>query len=138
MTFASRLIHIAHTSFAFVLTLRMAERVPLLHIVGTPSTKLQASGALLHRESSSLPRLLLDASRLANLELIPSLLISSDTLGDGEFDDFEAMSARVSARTARLRGAEGAGELVDELIKVALKECKYVPSASITHLFHTN
>ncbi|KAL7409369.1 pyruvate decarboxylase, partial [Mrakia frigida] len=85
----------------------MAERLPLLHIVGMPSTKLQSSRALLHH-----------------------------TLGDGRFNEFELMSGQITAHTARLQRAEGAGELIDELIKVALKECRPVYLAFPTDLNH--
>lgn len=36
------------------------------------------------------------------------------------------MAAQVSAHTAKLQRAEGAGEVIDEIIKVALKECRFV------------
>ncbi|KAL7408983.1 pyruvate decarboxylase [Mrakia frigida] len=85
----------------------MSERLPLLHIVGTPSTKLQSSGALLHH-----------------------------TLGDGRFNEFETMSAQISAHTAKLQRIEGAGEVIDELIKVALKECRPVYLTLPTDLVH--
>jgi pyruvate decarboxylase len=85
----------------------MSERLPLLHIVGTPSTKLQKSGALLHH-----------------------------TLGDGRFNEFETMSAQISAHTAKLARTEGAGEVIDELIKVALKECRPVYLTLPTDLVH--
>lgn len=85
----------------------MSERLPLLHIVGTPSTSLQKSGALLHH-----------------------------TLGDGRFNEFETMSAQISAHTAKLQRSEGAGELIDELLIVALKECRPVYLTLPTDLVH--
>jgi pyruvate decarboxylase len=75
----------------------MSERLPLLHIVGTPSTKLVANKALLHH-----------------------------TLGEGKFGEFAAMSAQISAHTLQLSRSEGAGQLIDELIKVAIRHL--VPS----------
>jgi hypothetical protein len=45
------------------------------------------------------------------------------------------MAAQVSAHTARLQRAEGAGELIDEIIKVALKECRFVPFPSRRNLY---
>lgn len=44
------------------------------------------------------------------------------------------MSAQISAHTAKLARIEGAGAVIDELIKVALKECRSVlllPSSPI-------
>lgn len=46
----------------------------------------------------------------------------ADTLGDGGFHEFEKMSAEISAHTGRLTRAENAGAIIDDLIKVALRE----------------
>jgi pyruvate decarboxylase len=86
---------------------RMSERLPLLHIVGVPSTKLQGKKALLHH-----------------------------TLGDGRFNEFETMSAQIAAHTAKLVRTEGAAELIDELIKVAIRECRPVYLTLPTDLVH--
>jgi hypothetical protein len=89
----------------------MSERLPLLHIVGTPSTKLVANKALLHH-----------------------------TLGEGKLSELAltaAMSAQISAHTLQLSRSEGAGQLIDELIKVAIRECRPGSSSwspSFTHL----
>nr|AEN14643.1 pyruvate decarboxylase [Phaffia rhodozyma]AEN14644.1 pyruvate decarboxylase [Phaffia rhodozyma] len=85
----------------------MSERLPLLHIVGVPNNKLQSQKALLHH-----------------------------TLGDGGFNEFEDMSAKISAHTGKLTRAENAGQIIDDLIKVALRECRPVYLTFPTDLFH--
>lgn len=77
----------------------MAERVPILHIVGMPSTKLQGNKALLHH-----------------------------TLGDGQFNAFSRMSAHVTAQELVLDQltAKDAAERIDQLLKTALTSSKPV------------
>ncbi|KAK4331767.1 Pyruvate decarboxylase isozyme 1, partial [Rhodotorula toruloides] len=68
-----------------------SERVPILHIVGVPSTKLQKSKALLHH-----------------------------TLGNGEFTVFEQASAGITCARAFLQRAEEAAEEIDRVLLAAL------------------
>lgn len=71
-----------------------SERIPLLHIVGVPSTELQAGGALLHHTlgSASIP-----------------------------FNVFEDASRGFTAAQAFLKSVDGACEEVDRVIRVALE-----------------
>ncbi|KAJ8296115.1 putative pyruvate decarboxylase C3G9.11c [Rhodotorula toruloides] len=68
-----------------------SERVPILHIVGVPSTKLQKSKALLHH-----------------------------TLGNGEFTVFEQASAGITCARAFLQRAEEAAQEIDRVLLAAL------------------
>lgn len=73
---------------------QMAERVPILHIVGAPCLKLQSAKALLHH-----------------------------TLGDGSFTPFSQMSASVSAvAPVMLTSVDGAATIIDDLLLVALRD----------------
>ena len=65
-----------------------AEYVPVIHIVGTPSTVSQANGMLLHH-----------------------------TLGNGDFRVFENMSANISCVVANLRDPMNAAELIDHAVR---------------------
>ncbi|KAL9050798.1 MAG: hypothetical protein Q9162_006419 [Coniocarpon cinnabarinum] len=65
-----------------------AEYVPVVHIVGTPSTLSQADGMLLHH-----------------------------TLGNGDFKVFESMSANISCAVSSLRDPLNAAELIDHAIR---------------------
>lgn len=89
----------------------MAERVPVLHIVGVPGEGLQRRHALLHH-----------------------------TLGDGIFSHFSNMSAPISASMASLTtGPTGTAVLpfeVDRVLRVALTECKPVYLTFPTNLHH--
>lgn len=69
-----------------------SERVPVLHIVGVPSTKAQEGGFLLHH-----------------------------TLGDGQFNVFERASEGITKAQAILKKAEGACEEIDRVLRVALQ-----------------
>lgn len=72
-----------------------SERVPILHIVGVPSTKLQNKGALLHH-----------------------------TLGDGKFNPYEIAARNFSTAQAFLRGPENAAEEIDRVLRVAIDTAK--------------
>ncbi|QRV86347.1 pyruvate decarboxylase [Ceratobasidium sp. AG-Ba] len=89
----------------------MAERVPVLHIVGVPGEGLQQRHALLHH-----------------------------TLGDGIFSHFSKMSAPISAAMASLTtgptGTDGLPFEVDRVLRVALTECRPVYLTFPTNLHH--
>ncbi|KAJ9093779.1 hypothetical protein QFC19_008222 [Naganishia cerealis] len=85
----------------------MAERLPILHLVGLPSTKLQSSHALLHH-----------------------------TLGNGSFDTFSAMNSHLVATVGVLKQGSRWTEEVDRVLGVALTECKPVYLGLPTDLFH--
>ncbi|GAA6000098.1 alpha-keto acid decarboxylase family protein [Rhodotorula paludigena] len=68
-----------------------AERVPVIHIVGVASTKLQKSRALLHH-----------------------------TLGDGQFTVFEQAYQGITCARAFLRRAEEAADEIDRVLLAAL------------------
>ena len=65
-----------------------AEYVPVVHIVGTPSTLSQANGMLLHH-----------------------------TLGNGDFTVFERMSTGISCAVSSLRDPTTAGAMIDHAIR---------------------
>ncbi|KAI8091119.1 pyruvate decarboxylase PdcB [Gilbertella persicaria] len=67
-----------------------AEMLPVIHIVGTPSTKSQAAGAMLHH-----------------------------SLGDGNFDVFYQMSAKITAASTHLRKQNALSE-IDRVISKAV------------------
>lgn len=67
-----------------------SEFVPIVHIVGQPTTKSQKDGMLLHH-----------------------------TLGNGDFDVFNKMSAGISCYVARLNDPHDAATLIDS----AIREC---------------
>ncbi|KAF8610675.1 pyruvate decarboxylase [Ceratobasidium sp. AG-I] len=89
----------------------MAERVPVLHIVGVPAEGLQSRHALLHH-----------------------------TLGDGVFSHFSKMSSPISAGMANLTtgltGTDGLPIEVDRLLRVALTQCRPVYMSFPTNLNH--
>ncbi|GAA5822122.1 hypothetical protein JCM10212_005920 [Sporobolomyces blumeae] len=68
-----------------------SERVPIIHIVGVPSTKLQKNKALLHH-----------------------------TLGDGKFNVFEEASRGITCAQAFLSSADHAAQEVDRVLLAAL------------------
>lgn len=72
-----------------------AERVPLLHIVGVPSTSAQQNGFLLHH-----------------------------TLGDGKFNVFKTATEGVTAAQAFLESASNAAEEIDRVLRVAIKTAR--------------
>ncbi|EJD41544.1 pyruvate decarboxylase [Auricularia subglabra TFB-10046 SS5] len=72
-----------------------SERVPVLHLVGVPSTKLQAHHALLHH-----------------------------TLGDGRFNVYIECGAHVTIAQETLTGPHTAGEQIDRVIISALMTCR--------------
>lgn len=87
----------------------MAERLPIVHIVGVPSTSLQSAHALLHH-----------------------------TLGNGNFTDFSKMSAHISAATAVLdhtSNSNWTAEL-DRVLRIALVDCRPVYITLPTDLVH--
>ncbi|EEB09622.1 pyruvate decarboxylase [Schizosaccharomyces japonicus yFS275] len=75
----------------------MSERIPVVHIVGVPSTKNQAVKPLLHH-----------------------------TLGDGDFKVFERMSAEISAEVQFLDSAETAPQKIDHILETCWREKKPV------------
>ncbi len=70
-----------------------SERLPVIHIVGVPSTAAQGSHSLLHH-----------------------------TLGDGRFSAFENMSKEISVDSAVLKQKEGAGEAIDRILVSAMSK----------------
>lgn len=72
-----------------------SEHVPVLHIVGVPSTGLQSKGAMLHH-----------------------------TLGDGRFDAFQNVYANITCATAHIKRPQEAGQEIDRAIFEALKHNK--------------
>ncbi|EST04586.1 Thiamine pyrophosphate enzyme, C-terminal TPP-binding [Kalmanozyma brasiliensis GHG001] len=84
-----------------------SERLPVIHIVGVPSTAAQGAHSLLHH-----------------------------TLGDGRFGAFENMSKEISADSAVLKAKEGAGEAIDRILRTAMKSARPVYLALPTDLVH--
>ena len=74
-----------------------SEFVPVVHIVGTPSTLSQKSGMLLHH-----------------------------TLGNGNFEIFADMSRNVSCATAKLNDPHEAATLIDHAIRECLAQSRPV------------
>lgn len=69
-----------------------SERVPIVHIVGVPSTKLQDKGALLHH-----------------------------TLGDNTFNAYETATRPFTKAQAFLKGPRDAAQEIDRVLKVAIE-----------------
>ena len=69
--------------------------MPIIHIVGVPSTKLQKNKALLHH-----------------------------TLGDGKFNVFEEASRGITCAQAFLSSAENAAQEVDRILLKALETAR--------------
>ena len=84
-----------------------SERLPVIHIVGVPSTAAQGAHSLLHH-----------------------------TLGDGRFSAFENMSKEISADSAILKSKQGAGEAIDRILVTAMKTARPVYLALPTDLVH--
>ncbi|SPO29447.1 probable PDC1 - pyruvate decarboxylase, isozyme 1 [Ustilago trichophora] len=84
-----------------------SERLPVIHIVGVPSTAAQGAHSLLHH-----------------------------TLGDGRFNAFENMSKEISADSAVLKSKQGAGEAIDRILISAMKNARPVYLALPTDLVH--
>ncbi|KAG0139942.1 hypothetical protein CROQUDRAFT_665822 [Cronartium quercuum f. sp. fusiforme G11] len=74
-----------------------SERVPVVHLVGVPSTSLQAHHAVLHH-----------------------------TLGDGQFDAFTKISGHVTCAQAFLTSSENATDEIDRILKAALTHARPV------------
>lgn len=72
-----------------------SERVPVIHIVGVPSTKLQKNHALLHH-----------------------------TLGDGKFNVFEEASKGISCAQAFLSSGDNAAQEIDRILLAALETAR--------------
>ncbi|GAA5976402.1 hypothetical protein JCM5350_001679 [Sporobolomyces pararoseus] len=72
-----------------------AERVPIIHIVGVPSTKLQKNKALLHH-----------------------------TLGNGQFEVYEQAASGVTCAQAFLSSAENAAQEIDRILYKALETAR--------------
>ncbi|KAE8227696.1 hypothetical protein CF326_g7401, partial [Tilletia indica] len=88
----------------------MSQRVPVVHIVGVPSTSAEGNHSLLHH-----------------------------TLGDGQYDVFENMSARISVAHTRLR-ANGHMDIcseIDRVLEQAILKAKPVyislPTEVVSH-----
>ncbi|SPO28427.1 probable PDC1 - pyruvate decarboxylase, isozyme 1 [Ustilago trichophora] len=84
-----------------------SERLPVIHIVGVPSTAAQGAHSLLHH-----------------------------TLGDGRFNAFENMSKEISVDSAVLKSKQGAGEAIDRILVSAMKSARPVYLALPTDLVH--
>ncbi|SOV02859.1 probable PDC1 - pyruvate decarboxylase, isozyme 1 [Ustilago sp. UG-2017a] len=84
-----------------------SERLPVIHIVGVPSTAAQGAHSLLHH-----------------------------TLGDGRFSAFVNMSKEISADSAVLKQKEGVGEAIDRILVSAMKKARPVYLALPTDLVH--
>lgn len=84
-----------------------SERLPVIHVVGVPSTAAQGAHSLLHH-----------------------------TLGDGRFSAFENMSKEISADSAILKSKQGAGEAIDRILVTAMKSARPVYLALPTDLVH--
>ncbi|KAL3426208.1 thiamine pyrophosphate enzyme [Phlyctema vagabunda] len=74
-----------------------SEHVPVVHIVGTPSTLSQRNGQLLHH-----------------------------TLGNGNFNIFSDMSKEISCAMAKLKTAEEAATLIDHALRECLVQSRPV------------
>lgn len=61
----------------------------------------------------------------------------SDTLGEGNFDDFSIMASRAAVRQAKIVTADGAGEIIDDLILISLEERRPVYLNLPTDLVNT-
>ncbi|GAA6020346.1 hypothetical protein JCM11491_000321 [Sporobolomyces phaffii] len=72
-----------------------SERVPIIHVVGVPSTKLQKNKALLHH-----------------------------TLGDGQFNVFEQASKGITCAQAFLSSADHAASEIDRILLKALETAR--------------
>ncbi|KAK4058260.1 hypothetical protein OIO90_000417 [Microbotryomycetes sp. JL221] len=72
-----------------------SERVPIIHIVGVPSTKAQENRFLLHH-----------------------------TLGDGQFNVFEQASKGITKAQAFLQSAKNACDEIDRVLRVALQTAR--------------
>ncbi|KAM0788188.1 hypothetical protein ACM66B_001347 [Microbotryomycetes sp. NB124-2] len=72
-----------------------SERVPIIHIVGVPSTKAQQNKFLLHH-----------------------------TLGDGQFNVFEEASRGITKAQAFLQSADNACDEIDRILRVALQTAR--------------
>ncbi|EPX74468.1 pyruvate decarboxylase [Schizosaccharomyces octosporus yFS286] len=74
-----------------------SEHVPIVHIVGMPSTKAQRTGALLHH-----------------------------TLGNGDFGIFVEMNRPVSAYTTVITDGENASKVIDEALTICYRKARPV------------
>ncbi|EPY54167.1 pyruvate decarboxylase [Schizosaccharomyces cryophilus OY26] len=88
-----------------------AEHVPIVHIVGMPSTKAQSSGALLHH-----------------------------TLGNGDFGIFVEMNRPVSAYTTVITNGEDAAAKIDEALTICYRKARpvYIGIPADTAYFKTS
>ncbi|KAH7101735.1 pyruvate decarboxylase [Auriculariales sp. MPI-PUGE-AT-0066] len=84
-----------------------SERVPMLHLVGVPSTDQQAHKAILHH-----------------------------TLGDGRFNIYADAASQVTIAQEHLMGTEGAGAQIDRVIISALTTCRPTYLTLPTDLVH--
>ncbi|KAH9816629.1 thiamine diphosphate-binding protein [Melampsora americana] len=74
-----------------------AEQIPILHIVGVPSTALQAKNPVVHH-----------------------------SMGDRKFDTYAKISDFVTCASSLLNPPENAPDEIDRLLKAALTECRPV------------
>ncbi|PWN47571.1 putative PDC1-pyruvate decarboxylase, isozyme 1 [Violaceomyces palustris] len=84
-----------------------SERVPVVHIVGVPSTSAQGAHSLLHH-----------------------------TLGDGRFGAFANMSKEISQASTLLQSPDGAAQEVDRVLTIAARDARPVYIALPTDLVH--
>lgn len=91
-----------------------AERVPVLHIVGVPTTKMQDAHRVLHH-----------------------------TLGDGRFDAFAQLQSHISADQAIIKSVDSTGpfgqsaaEQIDRVIRSAIIKCRPTYLSLPTNLFY--
>ncbi|CAA15920.1 putative pyruvate decarboxylase C3G9.11c [Schizosaccharomyces pombe] len=88
-----------------------SERIPVVHIVGVPNTKAQATRPLLHH-----------------------------TLGNGDFKVFQRMSSELSADVAFLDSGDSAGRLIDNLLETCVRTSRpvYLAVPSDAGYFYTD
>lgn len=91
-----------------------SERVPLIHIVGVPSTKLSKAGALLHHTLG-------DGSEYRESDFDPLLILTFL-----EFDAYRKAAEGFSAAQAILDDVTTATAEIDRVIRTAIVTCKPV------------
>jgi len=84
-----------------------SEQIPVIHIVGVPSTTAQGAQSLLHH-----------------------------TLGDGRFDAFEIMSRKITAATALITGTDDAAKEIDRVLSIAMIKARPVYISLPADLVH--
>lgn len=74
-----------------------AEQVPILHLVGVPSTNLQAKNPVIHH-----------------------------TMGDGKYDTYSKIATQITCTQSLLTSPENSTHEIDRLLKAALTQCRPV------------